>query len=98
MRRKLGRYSRNPGILYRNQQKLQLELAEVAICIGRSCNLSRQKSQLDLHTGGYKEMPFIVADQERPRIRAQMRREEGSCGSQLMSTAVHRNPNKVWRL
>jgi hypothetical protein len=48
---------------------------------------------------GYKEMS-ILADQVRPRLRAQMLERgelRGLSGSQPMSTAVHRSPNKLWR-
>jgi hypothetical protein len=40
-------------------------------------------------------MSSILADQLRPRIRAQMRGEGGGgvAGSQQMSSAVHRSPN-----
>ncbi len=43
-------------------------------------------------------MSSILADQwERPRIEAQMLGRGGVAGSQLMSTAVHRKPNKLRR-
>ncbi len=42
-------------------------------------------------------MSSILTDQKRPRIWAQMRGEGGIAGSQPMSTAVHRSPNKLWR-
>ncbi len=43
-------------------------------------------------------MSSILADQQRLRIRAQIRGEVGGvAGSQPMSTAVHMSPNKLWR-
>ncbi len=48
----------------------------------------------------YKEMSSILGDQQRPRILAQMRGEGRGgrvAGTQPMSTAVHRSPNKLGR-
>ncbi len=42
-------------------------------------------------------MSSILADQWRPRKWAQMWGKEGVAGSQPMSTAVLRSPNKLWR-
>ncbi len=47
--------------------------------------------------GSYKEMSSILAYQKRPRIWAQMRGGGGVAGSQPISTALHRSPNKLWR-
>ncbi len=47
--------------------------------------------------GGVKEMSSILADQWHPREWAQMQREGRVARSQLMSTAVHRSPNELWR-
>ncbi len=50
----------------------------------------------DIDPGVYKEMSSILAGQKRPRIWAQMRGEGGVAGSQPVSTAEHRSPNKRW--
>ena len=45
-------------------------------------------------------MSSILADQQRPRIvyEREWRGRGGGPGSQPMSTAVHRNLNKLWNL
>ncbi len=62
--------------------------------------LPTEKTQWPWPPGGYKEMSSIFAGQQRPRIRVQMRGEEGSCrgissSCSLFNSIPHFTPNLI---
>ncbi len=69
-------------------------------------NPTQYKQRRQMHTssrfslvtgrGDYKEMSFFLADQQRPRIWAQMPGGEGGGGLRGLSQWVHRSPNKPY--
>ncbi len=50
-----------------------------------------------VYARGYKEMSSILADQQRPRKRAHMRGEGGSCGVSASEYSCTQEPKKLWR-